>query len=157
VSRFLSFHFCAFAECDLYAFLQITFSISTFVALHSSFRIFTFHISHFTFSNFCSSHFELPLFSASVQLISYFHIQRPCTSHFAFSHSHFYTSHFAFPHSHFYTSHFAFSKFARHISHFPHFAFRITKHPLVTQHIYHSINSDFTGSYSQRLQLIFRY
>ncbi|MNC60041.1 hypothetical protein D3C75_1098940 [compost metagenome] len=128
-----------------------------------------FVFSHFTFSNFCSSHFELPLFSASVQLISYFHIQRPCTSHFAFphshfytshfafSHSHFYTSHFAFPHSHFYTSHFAFSKFARHISHFPHFAFRITKHPLVTQHIYHSINSDFTGSYSQRLQLIFCY
>jgi hypothetical protein len=143
VSRFLSFHFCAFAECDLYAFLQITFSISTFVALHSSFRIFTFHISHSAiFARHISYfHYSAPLYS--LFRISTF--QRSCTSHFAFSHSHFYTSHFAF------------SKFARHISHFPHFAFRITKHPLVTQHIYHSINSDFTGSYSQRLQLIFRY
>jgi len=117
VSRFLSFHFCAFAEGDLYAFLHISFSyfyfcdyIAHFVFSHFTFHIshftfhishFTFHISHFTFSNFCSSHFELPLFSASVQLISYFHIS-------AFLHISFRISTFAFLHISFRISTFAF-------------------------------------------------
>lgn len=102
----------------LLAFLQISFRNSTFVCLHSSFLISTF--------------------------------QRLCTAHFVFSHSAFLHSSFciftfAFLHISFRIFTFAFLPFAHHISNSPHFAFRITNYPLVTQHIYHSINPDFTA------------